>query len=227
MSNNLQKDNQNTQKSNKSTIAILVLTGVVLFLIILGLILSKVIPNIGNGGNANNSDKANTTVGAVISVVDEKGNQDETINAEIDFRDVKFGSSIKKIKKMESKLDDTLDNPSTATSNDGYTYLTYSFNKDTSPEFFGTTVSTTSNNAILVYVFYNNSLIEVRVQYGAVGTAGYNAILAASNNSYGQATYSRSYTNGAMQSWWKTSDVTLDVIYQDEDVIAYYKTNNK
>lgn len=230
MSNKLYKDD-NKQKSSlsKNQLGIIILSAVIVVSIAIYILISSVSSSDqeSNTNSSNGGNKVTSTAGAQISIVDEAGNQSETISADINFRDIVFGKSIKQIKKMENKMDDTLDEPAVATSQDGYTYLTYSFNKEANPEFFGTAISTTSKTAMLVYVFYNNSLIEVRVQYGAIGTDGYNAIVGTGTNLYGKATYSRSYSNGAMESWWKTSEVKLDVIYQDGDVVAYYSTTNK
>ena len=52
----------------------------------------------------------------------------QSADSEINFRNISFASSMDEIKALESKSDDTLDNPDDSSSVDGYTYLTYSFN---------------------------------------------------------------------------------------------------
>lgn len=128
---------------------------------------------------------------------------------------------------MKQKQKDTLDNPAEAKSQDGYTYLSYTFNSENPATFFGVQVASSDVNAMLTYVFKGDNLIEVRIQYGNVGSSVYNTIVQTNNANYGNATYSRSYSNGTQESWWKTKDITLDVICQNECVIAYYRTNNK
>lgn len=205
--------------SNKNAIYIAIITGVIVLAAIIFLVTR-------GGSNSSNSANNGTTTPAPISVVNEEGNQEETLKSKIAVRDIKFGKTIKQIKKSEKKMEDTLDNPSSATSEDGYTYLTYKFNPDAAPSFFGTEVLASANTSMLVYVFYQDSLIEVRIQYGSIGNAAYENIVAYNNNEFGKATYSRSYSNGTKQSWWKTSDKHLDVICQNGDVVAYYRVND-
>lgn len=210
--------NNTNSSSNRSTIYIAIITGII---VLVAVIFLATRGGSNGSGNSNNG----TTTPAPISVVNEEGNQEETIKAKIAVRDIKFGKTIKQVKKAEKKLEDTLDNPSAATSEDGYTYLTYKFNPETTPNFFGTDVLVTDNMAMLVYVFYQDSLIEVRIQYGSIGNAAYEHIVAYNNNEFGKATYSRSYSNGTKQSWWKTNNKHLDVICQNGDVVVYYREN--
>lgn len=196
------------------------------FSLILVVIIILIFKGCDSSNNSTTSNKETTTP-EPISIVSEEGDQNATIDANIEIRDVKFSKKIKAIKKYESKRDDTLDNPSTATSEDGYTYLSYTYNPEKLPTFFGTQPTGTGVGSMLTYVFYQDKLIEVRIQYGEVGEASYNNIVTNINNTYGNATYSRSYSNGAKYSWWKTDEVTLDAIYQDQGVVVYYRTNNK
>lgn len=177
----------------------------------------------GNSNTGNNAAVATTKKS--IYVQSENGDKNGTIDADIKLRDISFSKSINKIKKYESKQKDTVGEPSIAESQDGYTYLTYKFDSSNPPAFFGTTVSTQESSALLVYVFRNDKLIEVRFQYGNIGPDAYNSIVSNIASTYGQSTYSRTYSNGAQESWWKTKDITLDVICQDLSVIAYYRLN--
>lgn len=212
----------NKKKSiSKSTIYISIITGVIILIAIVFLSTKG-----GSNPESSSNNTNNTTTPVPISVVNEEGDQNETIQTKITIRDIKLGKTIKQVKKTEKKLDDTLDNPASATSEDGYTYLTYKFNPEATPNFFGADVIPTSNTSMLVYVFYLDELIEARIQYGAIGSDAYESIIAHNNKSFGNATYSRAYSNGTKQSWWKTKDTTLDVICQNGSVVAYYRKNN-
>lgn len=211
--------NNENKSSNKSSLYIAIITGLLILVAIIYFATRE------NSSSPVNNTNNSTTTPAPLSIIDEEGNQDETIKADIAIRDIEFGRTIKQIKNMENKLEDTLDNPTSATSKDGYTYLTYMFNPETKSNFFGADVLATDSSSMLVYVFYKDSLIEVRIQYGYIGFDAYNAIVAHNNNTYGKATYSRSYSNGTKQSWWKTEDVLLDVICQNGGAVAYYRKN--
>lgn len=211
--------NDTKKSSNKNAIYISVITGLI---VLIGIIF---LATRGSSNNTGNQSNNGTTTPAPISVVNEEGNQEETMAAKLDIRDIKFGKTIKQIKKIENKMDDTLGKPSSATSKDGYTYLSYQFNPEANPNFFGTNILTSDDTAMLVYVFHNDSLIEVRIQYGSIGFDAYELIVSNINNEYEKYTYSRSYSNGTKQAWWKTKNSTLDVICQDGNVVAYYKIN--
>lgn len=128
------------------------------------------------------------------------------------------------IKALESKSDDTLDNPDDSSSVDGYTYLTYSFNGKNDPTAFGTVANVSDASASLVYVFKDNKLIEVRWQYGKLDASAYDSIIADASSQFGPATYSREYSNGYKESWWRTKDVLISFLYQDSGISIYYKT---
>lgn len=162
-----------------------------------------------------------------VSIVSEQGAQNSTLKADFNVRGIKFSNKIKDVKKLESNQKDTIGEPSVAKSQDGYTYLTYTFSKENIPEFFGTKVQSADTNSMLVYVFRNNELVEVRIQYGKIGKDAYNNIVANINTTYGNATYSRTYSNGTEESWWKTKKTTLDLMYQDTGAIIYYRANSK
>ena len=130
------------------------------------------------------------------------------------------------IKALESKSDDTLDNPDDSSSVDGYTYLTYSFNGKNDPTAFGTVANVSDASASLVYVFKDNKLIEVRWQYGKLDASAYDSIIADASSQFGPATYSREYSNGYKESWWRTKDVLISFLYQDSGISIYYKTFN-
>ena len=134
------------------------------------------------------------------------------------------------VKKFESKRSITLDNPSEASADssdkgDTYTYLTYKFNGEKSPAVLGIPVNTDSNTCMLVYVFKNKELTEIRVQYGEVGMDQYNNMINTLTNTYGQASFSRSWSDGSKESWWKSKAYTLDAVCQKNSITLYYKVN--
>lgn len=217
----------NTNSSNNKDKNIIYI-GIFSLIIIIAVIIVLIAKN--SGSDTNTSSTNATTVNSSvkpISVVSEKGAQQATVKKNINVRNVKFSQSINKVKKNEAKQKDTSNKPSIAESADGYTYLSYSFNTDATPEFFGTKVSNADASAMLVYVFYNEKLIEVRFQFGNIGETNYNNIVSNITSTYGASTYSRSYSNGTEECWWKTDSVTLDVICQDSSVIAYFRSNSK
>jgi len=145
-------------------------------------------------------------------------------------KDSIFDKNINQIKKFESKRSITLDNPSEASADssdkgDTYTYLTYKFNGEKSPAVLGIPVNTDSNTCMLVYVFKNKELTEIRVQYGEVGMDQYNNMINTLTNTYGQASFSRSWSDGSKESWWKSKAYTLDAVCQKNAITLYYKVN--
>lgn len=215
------------QKSEKQIDKNIIYIGVFTIAIIVVIIAIFAMNSSNNNNTVTNVNNVNNQVTTKLTIVSENGNQEETIKKAIKLRKIDFSKTIEEIKAFEKKQKDTLDNPSEATSEDGYTYLSYSFSPENPATFFGVQVAASDANAMLTYVFHNDLLIEVRIQYGNVGSTVYNTIVAANNTTYGNATYSRSYSNGTQQSWWKTKNLTLDVICQNNSVIAYYRTNNK
>lgn len=81
-------------------------------------------------------------------------------------------------------------------------------------------------SASLVYVFKDNKLIEVRWQYGKLDASAYDSIIADASSQFGPATYSREYSNGYKESWWRTKDVLISFLYQDSGISIYYKSFN-
>lgn len=218
----------NTKRNNKSDKNILYI-GIFTLVVVIVLIAVLATKCKKDDNSATNSQGSGNKAPSVV-VNSELGNQEATIEANINVpsREVDFSESIKEIMKFEAKQEDTLEldeDYEPAKSSDGYTYLMYKFNNVNAPKFFGTQIATSDNDAILTYVFYEDTLTEVRVQYGSIGLDAFDNIVEEISSLYGQPTYSRSYSNGSQESWWKTKDVTLDVIYQDAKVILYYRKN--
>lgn len=170
------------------------------------------------------SESVSATAGS-ISIVSESGAQDAVINSKItNARDVKFSKSHTAVEKYEKSQNDTLEGDySEAT--DGYSYLTYKFDTANVASFFGTSVSPSDVNSLLQYVFYNDKLIEIRIQYGSLGENAYNSIVSEITDQYGEATYSRTYSNDNKETWWKTKSVTLTAYYQNDGVSVYFRKN--
>ena len=188
--------------------------------------------------NSNNNTSSNKHIAEIITIAllaivliffvvqNESGDQTGIADSEINFRNISFASSMDEIKALESKSDDTLDNPDDSSSVDGYTYLTYSFNGKNDPTAFGTVANVSDASASLVYVFKDNKLIEVRWQYGKLDASAYDSIIADASSQFGPATYSREYSNGYKESWWRTKDVLISFLYQDSGISIYYKSFN-
>lgn len=223
--NNIQNDISNSDSGKNKLIA-----EIITFVLLIGVVIffaTQCSKNNTNSSSTSGTIAHTTTVSNnPVVVQDENGNQTAVINSNIPFRDVDFSSSIDEIKEKEAKSDETLDNPSESNSSDGYTYLTYSLNKDASPSLFGATANTTDSTALLVYVFKDGNLIEVRWQYGTLPSSSYDSIVSNISSQYGSSTYSRSYSNGSKESWWKTDDITLVVMYQSSGISIYYRTNS-
>lgn len=225
MSNlNSTTNNKNASgKKDNNLLYIIIFSLLIIAAIIIAVILRPGTENSSNG-SANNGVTQAATAGS-ISIVSESGAQDATVNSKIpNARKVKFSKSHKDIENYEKKQKDTLDGNYSEAS-DGYSYLTYQFDPQNAPTFFGTNVAAADINALLQYVFYNDSLSEIRLQYGSIGENAYNSIISNISGQYGDSTYSRTYSNGNKESWWKTKTVTLTVYYQDSGVSLYYRKN--
>lgn len=216
-------DNISTNNSNKhiTEIITIALLAIVLIFFVVQCSRNKNESSSTSGTIAASSSYSGTTVPPVV-VQNESGDQTEIADSEINFRNISFASSMDEIKALESKADDTLDNPDDSSSADGYSYLTYSFNGKNDPTAFGTVVNVSDASASLVYVFKDNKLIEVRWQYGKLD----DSIIADASSQFGPATYSREYSNGYKESWWRTKDVLISFLYQDSGISIYYKSFN-
>lgn len=225
-SDNISTNNSNNNTSSNKHIAEIItiaLLAIVLIFFVVQCSRNKNESSSTSGTIAVSSSYSGTTVPPVV-VQNESGDQTEIEDSEINFRNISFASSMDEIKALESKSDDTLDNPDDSSSVDGYTYLTYSFNGKNDPTAFGTVANVSDASASLVYVFKDNKLIEVRWQYGKLDASAYDSIIADASSQFGPATYSREYSNGYKESWWRTKDVLISFLYQDSGISIYYKT---
>ena len=132
-------------------------------------------------------------------------NQAPTINVVgTSVRDVKFGDSIKKVKKFEDKQDDTVANPSEASTKDGYTYLTYLFNPKKA-NFYGVKPAETQTGALLQYVFKDKKVFDIRIQLGNISKSDRAKLKKALVKKYGKPTFSIKYSNKSYRDSWRTS----------------------
>ena len=53
----------------------------------------------------------------------------------------------------------------------------------------------------------------------------YNNMINTLTNTYGQASFSRSWSDGSKESWWKSKAYTLDAVCQKDAITLYYKVN--
>lgn len=160
------------------------------------------------GGNKT-AEKATNKQAATIAIVKTKGNEAASKKLKINVRDIKFGTSIKDIKKFEDKQNDTIANPSEASTKDGYTYLTYLFNPKKA-KFYGVKPADSKTGALLQYVFKKKKVFDVRIQLGSISKEDRDKIEKTLIKKYGKPTYSIEYSNKATRMSWKTSAKSLD-----------------
>lgn len=196
-------------------------------IIVIAIIVVAIFKFGGKGSDAQSNNTKETA--APVSVVATEGAQDETIKKDIkNLRNVKFGKSHKAIQKAEKNMDDTLDGHYVAAPDGTAAYLTYRFDGKNVPEFFGTKVVPTDNNALLEYVFdKDDKMYEIRLQYGKLSKEIYESIVSNISGTYGKSTYSRTYSHGSVETWWKTKKVTLTAYYQETGVSVYLRKINK
>lgn len=213
--------NNETKKKDNNILYIGIITAIIIVAIIIVLILKF-------GGSDNNSQAGKEkSAPAPVSVVATEGSQNETMNKNIkNLRNVKFGKAHQAIEKAEKNMDDTLSGHYVAAPDGTAAYLTYRFNGKNVPEFFGTKVVPTDNNALLEYVFdKDDKMYEIRLQYGKLPKSSYESIVSNISTTYGSSTYSRTYSHGSVENWWKTKKVTLTAYYQETGVSIYLRKN--
>lgn len=187
------------KENNKKLIIIssVLIVALVAVFVVLGLSLNWF------GGNKDSAKKT-TAVVPTIKVVDTKGSEGKTTKIKVKIRDVKFGDSVKKVKKYEKSQKDTQNKPSEASSNDGYTYVTYTFNPKKA-EFFGVKPAPAASGSLLQYVFKDKKLFDIRIQYGDIGSKERTKIKNAMVKQYGKPTYSLKYSNKSTKDDWRTA----------------------
>lgn len=210
-----------TKKKDNNMLYIAIFTAIIIAVIIIVLVFKS------GSGTSNTSNTSQKATAAPVVVVATEGAQNETIQKTIkSLRNIKFGKSHKAVEKFEKNNDDTLTGNYAAAQDGTAAYLTYRFNTEKAPEFFGTKVVPTDNNALLEYVFdKNDKMYEIRLQYGALSKDVYDSIVSNITETYGKSTYSRTYSHGAVENWWKTKKVTLTAYYQETGVSIYFRKN--
>lgn len=212
-------------KKDNNLLYITVFTLLIIAAVVIVLLIKSGSDN-SSGSGADNNNDLGTVTAKTISIVSESGAQDAVINSKItNIRKIKFQASRDDVEEYEKSQNDTLDGTYTE-STDGYGYLTFTFSTANIASFFNTSVSPSDANALLQYVFYNNKLIEIRVQYGALGETAYDSIVSDITSKYGDATYFRAYSNDNKETWWKSKNVTLTAYYQSNGVSVYFRKNS-
>lgn len=191
------------KESNKkliiiSTIAIVVLVAA---FVVVGL-------SLGWFGKKDTSKNGVDKTAPTISVVESKGSDAATKKIKIKVRDVKFGDKLKEVKAFEKTQKDTLDNPSQATTKDGYTYMTYTFSPKA--EFFGVKTADSTKGSLLQYVFKKKRLFDIRIQFGDISKKDQKKVRKYLNKKYGKPTNYVKYSNDSWMEWWKTENKDPD-----------------
>ena len=207
-----------TTKKDKNIIFIIITTIIIVLIALIAISLS-------NKNKSGKTSSQNAPAPTAPVVVETSGSQEKTIEKSIKTpRNIKFGKTHKAIQKQEKKSKDIGDGDYIA-SPDGTTgYLTYRFDADNAPEFFGTKITPGNNNSLLQYVFdKNDSLYEIRIQYGPLAKDVYDSIVSNISSTYGNATYSRTLSNGSIEKWWNAKTVRLTAYYQESGVNVYIR----
>ena len=210
--------NNENKKNDNNKLYIAVFTAILIIAIVIVLIIKS------SSGESQSENNVSQTA-APVSVVATEGSQDETISKNIKrLRNVKFGKSHVAINKFEKKNKDTLKGNYAAAPDGTAAYLTYRFNTENVPEFFGTKVVPTDANALIEYVFdKDDKMYEIRLQYGKLSKNVYDNIISNITGTYGKPTYSRTFSHGSVENWWKTDKETLTAYYQETGVSIYLR----
>lgn len=209
---------------NKNTKLIAIVTGFIVVALIVAAILA----------NSNNKSNNTTQSGQVkqtpkqIKVLEEHGSMDALSKKKLSVRNVKFGAKYKNVIANEKKQKDTLDKYSEASSQDGYTYVSYKFDGKKVKNFWGVKPNVKDPSCMLTYVFYKKRLIELRIQYGKQAPDAVNKAVKNASQLFGKTTYDRKYDNGCLDYWWKTKKTTLRIMRSDStnnSLSAYFSQN--
>ena len=191
------------KESNKKIIIIstVVIVALVAAFVIVGL-------SLGWFGNKTAEKKNSGQIPATINMVETKGSDSATKQIKIKVRDVDFGDKLKAVKAFEKKQEDTLDNPSEASTKDGYTYLTYTFSPKA--KFFSVKPADTSKGSLLQYVFKKKRLFDMRIQLGDISKKDQKKVRDYLNNKYGKPTSYVKYSNDSWIERWRTDNKNPD-----------------
>ena len=201
------ENTNNTQPKENNKLLIIIATAAIVVFVALFVVLGLFVFN-WFGGNKS-SQNASSNQAPTIVIEETKGSEVKTKKLNINIRDIKFGTPIKKIKKYEKKQKDTLDNPSEASTKDGYTYLTYMYAPNKA-KFFGVKPADSKTGALLQYVFKDKKVFDLRIQFGDISKKDRAKIKKDLVKKYGKPTYSIKYSNGSIRDSWKTSAKSVD-----------------
>ncbi len=221
MDNNTQKPEVNEKSKKTILVASVIIVALVAVIVIAGFSFNWF------GGSSQKSENRPTVV--AIKVVKTDGSETATTKTKIKIRKPKFGESIKKVKKFEKKQKDTKKPSSDASSNDGYTYVTYQYTPNA--EFYGVKPADASTGSLLQYVFKDKKLFDIRIQLGKISNADRTKLFDALTKKFGKPTYSLEYSNGSTRDTWRTASTNnedqtiLSLNYSpDSGVILSYET---
>jgi len=208
---------------NKNLMYGLGFTAIAVILLIIVLII-----NIGDDTNektnvAGNSGPTASTYQPASQNVSQ-GDMNETIEAAISLREVKFSDTMEEIKAREDSLPDTLPDPTILNGTDDFTYLIYASNPENPIKYNGYAVTGDPNSG-LYYAFRGQSLEEVRIQYGALSKDDTNGLVNSIKGQYGESTYYRALTNSEAY-WWRSADYLLMLNVDSAGVTLYYRRND-
>ncbi len=193
------------KESNKQLI---IIASVVIAILVAAFVILGISLGWFGGKGASKDDSKKGQIPATINVEETKGNEGKTKKLNISVRDVKFGDKIKKVKKFEKTQEDTLDNPSQATTKDGYTYLTYTYSPKA--KFFGVKPAKAPSGALLQYVFKDKKLFDIRIQFGDIKKAEQDKLSKKLRNKYGKPTFTIKYSNDSWRDSWRTAAKKTD-----------------
>ena len=204
MNNNNNMNNMQTPEPKKKNNSILIpiIAGAVAVFLIAVVVILAIIFGVKKDSAQNATSLKKGQIPATIEVVKSNGSESKTTKAKISVRDVKFGDKIKSVKKFEKTQEDTLDNPSQASTKDGYTYLTYTYS--TKAKFFGVKPANPNAGSLLQYVFKDKKLFDIRIQLGDLKKADLKKVSKYLNKKYGKPTHSITYSNKSWQDSWRT-----------------------
>lgn len=198
--NNINNTQAPEPKKNNKTLIPIIAGAVAVVLIAVVVIVAIVLS--GKKGSSKDDAAKKGQIPATINVENKTGSETKTKKIKISVRDVKFGDKIKEIKKFEKKQEDTLSNPSQASTKDGYTYLTYTFSPKA--KFFGVKPAAATSGALLQYVFKDKKMFDIRIQLGDIKKAAQKKVSKYLKKKYGKPTFSISYSNDSWQDSWRT-----------------------
>ena len=202
------ENTNNTQPKENNKLLIIIATAAIVVFVALFVVLGLFVFNWFGGSKTTQNASTNNQAPTIV-IKDSKGSDSDTKKLKINIRDVKFGTSLKKVKKYEKARKDTLDNPSEASTKDGYTYLTYMYTPNMA-KFFGVKPAESKTGALLQYVFKDKKVFDIRIQFGDISKKDRAKIKKDLVKKYGKPTYSIKYSNGSTRDNWKTSAKSVD-----------------